>query len=112
MDSGPQRLLLDRVVAVVSADERIEAVLGVGSLAIGGFDGQSDFDFVVVGDVPGAERRALAGMTGTLLLACTGEHVGERPIVLWACGKYLEAISTLDFFRSMVLGPMLQHIAG
>lgn len=175
--------MLDRVVAAVSADERIEAVLGAGSLANGGFDAHSDFDFVVVGDVPAAERRGFAGAMGTLLSAFTGEHVGdpdlliclygspllhvdykfapratltrfgERPVVLWARnpvaiagwlsavpvgraapdsqwfedrawlwlhygatkwarGEYFEAISTLDFFRSMVLGPMLQRIAG
>lgn len=175
--------MLDRVVAAASADGRIEAVLGAGSLANGGFDVHSDFDFVVVGDVPATERRAFAGAVGTLLSAFTGEHVGdrdlliclygppllhvdykfaardrltrfgERPVVLWARdpaaiegwlsdvpvgraapdaqwfedrawlwlhfgatkwarGEYFEAISTLDFFRSMVLGPMLQRIAG
>ena len=26
----------------------------------------------------------------------------------WARGEYFEAIRTLDFFRSMVLGPMLR----
>jgi predicted nucleotidyltransferase len=183
MYSGPQRLLLDRVIAAVSADGRIEAVLGAGSLANGGFDEQSDFDFVIVGDVPGADRRAFAEAMGTLLSAFTGEHAGdpdlliclygppllhvdykfapraaltrfgERPVVLWARdpaaterwlsdvpvgrtvpdaqwfedrawlwlhygatkwarGEYFEAIGTLDFFRSMVLGPMLQRIAG
>jgi hypothetical protein len=175
--------MLDRVIAAVSADRRIDALLGAGSLATGGFDAHSDFDFVVVGDVPTAERRAFAGTMGTLLSALTGEHVGdpdlliclygspllhvdykfssrdrltrfgERPVVLWARdpvaiegwlsavpvgratpdaqwfedrawlwmhygatkwmrGEYFEAISTLDFFRRMVLGPMLQRIAG
>ena len=30
----------------------------------------------------------------------------------WARGEYFEAISTLDFLRSMVLGPMMQAQAG
>jgi predicted nucleotidyltransferase len=183
MYSGPQRLLLDRVLAAASGDPRIEAMLGAGSLAAGGFDAQSDFDLVVVGDLPVADRRAFAGEMGTLLSAFTGEHVGDpdlliclygspllhvdykfaapaeltrfddRPVVLWARdpaaterwlsqvpvgravpdaqwfedrawlwlhygatkwarGEFFEAISTLDFFRGMVLGPMLQRIAG
>lgn len=183
MYSGPQRLLLDRVIVVAGSDARIEAVLGVGSMSNGGFDAQSDFDFVIVGDVPASERRAFAGAMGMLLSSFTGEHVGdpdlliclygppllhadykfapraaltrfgEGPVVLWARGsavtggwlsnvpvgrtapdpqwfevrawlwlhygatkwargEYFEAISTLDFFRSMVLGPMLQRIAG
>lgn len=183
MYSGPQRLLLDSVLAAVGADQRIEALLGMGSLATGGFDPQSDFDFVVVGEIPAGDRRAFADRMGSLLAAFTGEHVGdpnlliclygspllhvdfkfaarsaltrfgERPVVLWARdpsaterwlseipvgrtqpdaqwfedrawlwlhygatkwarGEYFEAISTLDFFRSMVLGPMLQRAAG
>lgn len=79
--------MLDRVIAAVSADRRIEAVLGAGSLANGGFDTQSDFDFVVVGDVPAAGRRAFAGAMGTLLTAFTGEHVGDPDLLICLYGR-------------------------
>jgi hypothetical protein len=183
MYSAPQRLMLDRVIAAADLETRIEALLGVGSLAAGGFDAQSDFDFVVVGKMPVPARHAFVASLGSLLTTFSGEHVGEPnlliclfgppllhvdlkfarraeltrfgepPVVLWARdpdsvalwlsniavgrpprepqwfedrawlwlhygatkwarGEYLEAVSTLDFFRSMVLGPMLQRNAG
>jgi hypothetical protein len=183
MVPDPQRAMLDRIVAAVRDDARIEALLGTGSLVTGGFDAQSDLDLVVVEAAPVDDRRAFAAALGTLLACFTGEHVGEPrlliclygspllhvdykfvpraerphfgepPIVLWARepaaieawlaqasvgqarreaqwfedrvwlwlhygaskwarGEYFEAISTLDFLRSMVLGPMLQIQAG
>jgi len=185
MFSDAQRAMLDRVLAAVRDDPRIEAVLGTGSLATGGFDAHSDLDLVLVETETEtvADRRAFAERQGTLLTAFTGEHVGEpdlliclygepllhvdfkfgprarltrfveRPVVLWArdpaglgCwlagvaiearardpqwfedrawlwlhygaakwarGEYFEAIGTLDFFRTMVLAPMMQRAAG
>ena len=183
MYSAVQQAMLDRVLAAVHGDDRIEALLGTGSLASGGFDAYSDLDFVVVEARPVDDRRAFAEGLGELLSAFTGEHVGvpelliclygppllhvdlkfaaraglthfaEKPVVLWARdpadlepwlagvpvgdgprdaqwfedrawlwlhygaakwlrGEYFEAISTLDFFRCMVLGPMLRRNAG
>ena len=183
MFSNSQQGMLDKVLAAVARDARVEALLGMGSLVTGGWDEHSDFDFVVVEVAPVADRRAFAEATGPLLTCFTGEHVGEpklliclygppllhvdykfvprtepaafgeRPKVLWARdeaaieawlatasigqtphapqwfedrvwmwlhygaskwarGEYFEAISTLDFLRSMVLGPMMQVQAG
>jgi hypothetical protein len=183
MFTDVQREMLDRVLAAARDDARIDAVLCTGSLAVGGWDAHSDFDFVVVEAQPIADRRVFAAALGTLLTCFTGEHVGEprlliclysapllhvdykfmpragqprfseQPVVLWARdsgsieawlaeasvgqaprepqwfedrvwlwlhygaskwarGEYFEAISTLDFLRSMVLGPMLQLQAG
>ncbi len=183
MFSDSQCGMLDRVLAAIPEDARVDALLGMGSLVTGGWDAQSDFDFVVVEAAPVTDRRAFAEALGPLLTCFTGEHVGEpklliclygppllhvdykfvpraepaqfgeRPKVLWArdpmaieawlstaCfgqpsrepqwfedrvwmwlhygaskwarGEYFEAISTLDFLRSMVLGPMLQLQAG
>lgn len=183
MYNAVQQEMLDRVLAAVRDDARIEALLGAGSMARGAFDPYSDFDFVVVEAEPVTDRRAFIEGLGELLSAFTGEHVGEpnlliclygppllhvdfkfgprtnlkwfteTPVVLWARdpdaiarwlsivpvgwpsrdsqwfedrawlwlhygatkwlrGEYFEAISTLDFFRCMVLGPMLQRDAG
>jgi predicted nucleotidyltransferase len=183
MVNAVQQAMLDRVLAAVRDDARIEALLGAGSMARGAFDPYSDFDFVVVEAEPIADRLAFADAMGERLTSFTGEHVGEpnlliclygppllhvdfkfgprsslgrfteAPIVLWARdpesiarwlstvrvgwpshdaqwfedrawlwlhygatkwlrGEYFEAISTLDFFRCMVLGPMLQRNAG
>jgi len=188
MLTDPQRDALDRTVTACRADDRIEAVLGAGSLVTGGFDEHSDLDFVVVVR-PDAHAAVLAGCRdfaaglGPLLTSFTGEHVGEprlliclygpplvhvdlkfvtaatldgaleRPRVVWARdpaamerrvaditlkpdgpdpqwfedrawmwlhysatklarGECFEALGGLDFFRDVVLGPMLRRNAG
>ncbi|MBS0548042.1 MAG: nucleotidyltransferase domain-containing protein [Proteobacteria bacterium] len=188
MFSDPQRAALDRTLAACRGDARIEALLGAGSLVTGGFDAQSDLDFVVVvradshAALLGGAKAFAAGL-GPLVSAFTGEHVGEprlliclygpplvhvdlkfvtaadldgameRPRVLWARdpaamerrvatlslkpgnheaqwfedrawmwlhysatkllrGELFEALAALDFFREMVLGPMLRRNAG
>jgi len=181
--------MLDRILAALPADNRVEALLGGGSMVQGGFDEQSDLDLVVVANTDAhaallADARGFAAQFGPLLAAFTGQHVGEprlliclygppllhvdlkfitsddlvdlfeRPTVLWARdgeaiarrvsegkirppqtrdaqwyeervwlwlhygatkllrGELAEAVSTLDFIRLMVLGPMLQRNAG
>ena len=181
--------MLERIVAALPGDGRIEALLGGGSMVHGGFDEHSDLDLVVVVRADAhaallADARAFAARFGNLLAAFTGEHVGEprlliclygpsllhvdlkfvtpadldelfeRSLVLWARdgeaigrriaratvptpktrdaqwyeeriwlwlhygatkllrGELVEAVSTLDFIRLMVLGPMLQRNAG
>jgi hypothetical protein len=183
MFSDSQQEMLDKVLAAVARDARVDALLGMGSLVTGGWDEHSDFDFVLIESSPVVDRRAFAEAIGPLLTCFTGEHVGEpklliclygppllhvdykfvpraepaqlgeRPKLLWARdgaaieawlatatigqaphgpqwfedrvwlwlhygaakwarGEYFEAISTLDFLRSMVLGPMMQLRAG
>lgn len=180
--------MLARVTKHVSADRRFEALLGTGSMATGGFDEESDLDFVLLvrpGDFADAMtgRRAFAAALGDLLACFGGDHVGEprlliclygppllhvdfkfvaaddlagfveRPLLLWAReveamqrrldtleirpsrpdaqwfedrawtwmhysaakirrGEYFEALAALDFFREVVLGPMLRRHAG
>jgi hypothetical protein len=181
--------MLDRLIAALPTDSRIEALLGGGSMVHGDFDEQSDVDLIVVVRADAhaallADARTFAAQFGGLLAAFTGQHVGEprlliclygppllhvdfkfvttddlddlfeRPTVLWARdgaaiarrvaqgkvqpprnrdaqwyeeriwlwlhygatkllrGELTEAVSTLDFIRLMVLGPMLQRNAG
>jgi len=188
MFTVPQREALDRAIATCRADDRIEALLGAGSLVTGGFDAHSDLDFIFVVRADAhaavmAEGQDFAAGLGPLLACFTGEHVGEprlliclygppllhvdlkfataadldgaseRPQVLWARdpaamerrvaglsispgghdpqwfedrtwlwlhysatklarGEYFEALSGLEFFRDVVLGPMLWRNAG
>lgn len=181
--------MLDRIIAALPGDDRVEALLGGGSLVHGGFDEQSDLDLIVVVRADAhaallADCRGFARQFANLLAAFTGQHVGEprlliclygppllhvdlkfvtaadlddlfeRPVVLWARdgaaiarrvaqgkvrlpqdrnaqwyeervwlwlhyaatklrrGELFEAVSSLDFIRLMVLGPMLQRNAG
>ena len=86
--------MLERVVSAVRADERFEALLGTGSLAYGGFDEHSDFDFVIVVRAEDhaaamAGRQAFAAGLGSLLAAFGGEHVGEPRLLICLCGPPL-----------------------
>jgi predicted nucleotidyltransferase len=186
--SALQAATLDRMLAVLKGDARIDAVLAGGSLAQGSFDRHSDLDLIVVVrkdalDAVLRDRRTLATQAGELLTAFVAEHLGdprlliclfgpplvhidlkfvteaelenvvEQPDLLWARdmlaverrivaagmrmtgrdpqwfedriwawlhygatklhrGELFEAISTLDFCRGKVLGPLLQREAG
>lgn len=94
MFTEPQRNMLDRAVATVRDDARLDALLAGGSYVTGGFDAQSDFDFIVVVRTDAhaevmAERRAIAARLGTLLAAFTGEHVGEPRLLICLYGPPL-----------------------
>ena len=86
--------MLERIVAAMPGDVRIEALLGGGSMALGGFDEQSDLDLVVVvrSDAHAvllADARAFAQQFGALLAAFTGEHVGEPRLLICLYGPPL-----------------------
>jgi hypothetical protein len=86
--------MLDGVVSAVQADDRVEALLGSGSLAYGGFDEHSDLDFVIVVRADDhaammAERQRFAARLGSLLSAFTGDHVGEPRLLICLYGPPL-----------------------
>jgi hypothetical protein len=86
--------MLDSVRAVVSADPRVEALLGAGSLVTGGFDAESDLDLVLIVRAADhaammAERRSFAASMGSLLSAFSGEHVGEPRLLIALYGPPL-----------------------
>jgi len=77
----------------VRADERSRRCWH-GSLAYGGFDEQSDLDFVIVVRADDhaaamAGRQAFAARLGSLLAAFSGEHVGEPRLLICLYGPPL-----------------------
>jgi predicted nucleotidyltransferase len=92
--SDLQASMLDRIVAALRDDERIDALLGGGSLVTGGFDAHSDLDLIVVVRTDAhaavmAERLEFAASLGVLLSAFTGEHVGEPQLLICLFGPPL-----------------------
>jgi hypothetical protein len=89
--AGP---LVDRLLTAVTADERFVGVTLGGSAARGSADAHSDLDLVLVcrdGDHDALmdERQALAASIGPLLVAFTGEHVGEPRLLIALYGPPL-----------------------
>lgn len=76
------------------ADERLLAVAAGGSFLTGGMDEYSDLDLVVAVE-PAAvlqvmqERKPIAATLGNLLVAFTGEHVGEPRLLICLYGPPL-----------------------
>lgn len=86
--------LLDRLLRLVDADERFVGVTLGGSAARGVADAHSDLDLVLAcrdGDHDALmdERQALAASLGPLLVAFTGEHVGEPRLLIALYGPPL-----------------------
>ena len=71
----------------LATDPRIVGVAGGGSLVTGGMDAFSDLDLVLAVE-PAAylevldDRQRIAARAGTLLASFTGEHVGERRLLI------------------------------
>ncbi|MGC4941837.1 aminoglycoside 6-adenylyltransferase [Kribbella sp. DT2] len=81
------RGVADGVVAVAAADPRFLAVIVNGSVANGQPDEWSDLDLVVVCADPYrsevvAQGKDFAAAAGPLLVAFTGEHVGEPRLLI------------------------------
>jgi predicted nucleotidyltransferase len=85
---------LDQVRDAVAVDERLNSLLIGGSYIHGGFDENSDLDFVIVvsdeeyGNVM-ATRLAFANTLPGLVSAFTGEHVGEPRLLICLYGPPL-----------------------
>jgi predicted nucleotidyltransferase len=85
---------LDQVRELVASDKRLNALLIGGSYIHGGFDENSDLDFVIVvnhedyEDVM-ATRLAFANTLPGLVSAFTGEHVGEPRLLICLYGPPL-----------------------
>ena len=85
---------LERVRLEVARDTRLNALLAGGSYIHGGFDQQSDLDFVIVVEDDKYQevmtsRHDFAQRIGDLLSAFTGEHVGEPRLLICLYGPAL-----------------------
>lgn len=79
--------VLRRLLASISDDERFIGLAAGGSLLTGAVDRYSDLDLLVVVDSAHhaavmSTRQQLAGEWGKLLVAFTGEHVGEPRLLI------------------------------
>lgn len=80
-----------RLVTVLAADDRVEAVLEAGSNAVGMGDRYSDLDMVIVATEDDyqallADRLSLAHSFGSLISSFSGEHVGEPRLLICLFG--------------------------
>jgi predicted nucleotidyltransferase len=96
IDQVPAHLreIAQAVLAEAVADERLLAVVAGGSIASGTSDEYSDLDLVLVCTPEGhaavlADARTFAGRLGPLLTSFTGEHVGERRLLIALYGPPL-----------------------
>jgi hypothetical protein len=81
------RVVADGVIAVAAGDSRFLAVIVNGSVANGEPDEWSDLDLVIVCADPYrsevvAQGKQFAAAIGPLLVAFTGEHVGEPRLLI------------------------------
>lgn len=82
-----QRLFLEQIIAKLKEDDRLLGVAIGGSYLSGEMDEYSDLDLVIVIDdfyyeQVLQERPLLANHLGSLLVAFTGEHVGEPRLLI------------------------------
>lgn len=109
----PQAATLAAVCDTLCADDRIEAILGAGSLVHGAFDAHSDLDLVVVVRADAyaqvmTTRHAIAASAGPLLAAFTGEHVGEPRLLICLYGPPLVHVD-LKFVTAAALDAMVER---
>jgi predicted nucleotidyltransferase len=89
--SASREEFIVRAVAVLSADPRIVGLAAAGSYAEGRMDEFSDLDLLVAVAPEAfaevlADRQRLAAQLGPLLVAFTGEHVGEPRLLICLYG--------------------------
>ena len=80
-----------RAIGVLSRDERLVGVAAAGSWADDAMDAFSDIDFVIAVETACVEevtrdRKQIASTLGPLLVAFTGEHVGEPRLLICLSG--------------------------
>jgi len=88
---APHAAFLATAVEVLAADERLVGVAAGGSYAADAVDEFSDLDLVIAVEPSAyeavlADRRAIAARLGSLLVAFTGEHVGEPRLLICLYG--------------------------
>ena len=82
-----QKAFVDHAVSSLSADRRIAGIAAAGSYADDSMDEFSDVDLIIAveaehhAEVMG-ERLEIASRLGNLLVAFTGEHVGEPRVLI------------------------------
>lgn len=106
---------LEKVRAEVARDTRLNALLAGGSYIHGGFDQQSDLDFVIVVEDDKyqevmSSRHDFAQRIGDLLSAFTGEHVGEPRLLICLYGPALIHVD-LKFVTSADLARLVERPA-
>lgn len=109
----PHDTCLKRLLERMWTDPRIEAVLGAGSLALGGFDRYSDIDLVIcvtpaAYDVVMETRLAFAEGLGDFISGFTGEHVGEPRLLICLYGPPLLHVD-LKFVRLSDLTSLVER---
>lgn len=97
------RDFVERMTRAVEEDDRFVALLLGGSATHDAMDDQSDLDFVLVTREPSyeavlSERKDFAEARGNLLVAFTGEHVGEPRLLICLYGPPLLHVD-LKFVR-------------
>jgi len=106
---------LEKIRSEVARDTRLNALLAGGSYIHGGFDQQSDLDFVVVVEDDKyqevmSSRHDFAHRIDGLLSAFTGEHVGEPRLLICLYGPCLIHVD-LKFVKSADLGRLIERPA-
>ena len=86
------RAFLDRAIKVFSEDLRVVGVAASGSYADDNMDQFSDVDLIIAVDPEheaelSNERQQIASRLGRLLVAFTGEHVGEPRVLICLYGS-------------------------
>ncbi len=91
--TAPERHLafVRRAIGILSLDERLVGVAAAGSWADDAMDEFSDIDFVIAVETACVEdvtrdRKRIASTLGPLLVAFTGEHVGEPRLLVCLFG--------------------------
>lgn len=87
----PHRAFLEAAIPTLRADPRLVGLAAGGSFATRSLDEHSDLDLVIVVDPQVArdvlrDGQALARALGPLLVAFTGEHVGEPRLLICLYG--------------------------